>query len=236
MTDRGPAEWAQGERGQGERGQDERTGTGRRSGGRRSTERARNPGRGRFGASVEESRRGGSTDTDPVETGRTIALRQLEVRDRSRRELADTLRRRGVPDSAATEVLASLARVDLVDDARFARTWVDQRRQSRGLARRALAYELARKGVTPEDSGAALAGVDEAGEQALADQVARRRASGLARLPPELALRRLAGHLARKGFPAATAMRAATAALAVEVDGVTETDAVTETARRGPRP
>jgi regulatory protein len=152
--------------------------------------------------------------------GRTIALRQLEVRDRSRQELSQVLRRRGVPDDAATEVLDSLVRVELIDDARFARLWVEQRRESRGLARRALAQELARKGVAVADSGAVLGDLDDSDEQELADRVARRRARALAGLPPEVALRRLAGHLERKGYSAGTSMRAATAALAIDADGI----------------
>ena len=49
-----------------------------------------------------------------------ICLRLLDQRARSRAELADALRRRGVPDDAATRVLDRFVEVGLIDDAALA--------------------------------------------------------------------------------------------------------------------
>jgi len=57
------------------------------------------------------------------------------------------------------------------------------------------------------------AGIDE---QAVADQLAVTRTSRLAGLEPHVAFKRLAGFLARRGYPPEVARRAARRALALE--------------------
>jgi hypothetical protein len=49
-----------------------------------------------------------------------ICLRLLTARPRSRAELADALRRRGIPDEVSEPVLDRLSEVGLVNDAAFA--------------------------------------------------------------------------------------------------------------------
>src|SRR5580704_5358664 len=95
-------------------------------------------------------------DADPEGVARQICLRMLTAAPRTQAQLADALRRRGVPEDAATAVLARFAEVKLIDDAMFARAWVDSRHYSRGLASRALGAELRQRGVPPEDIEAAL--------------------------------------------------------------------------------
>ncbi len=162
---------------------------------------------------------------DPVEAARAIALRQLEVRERSRHELAGTLQRRGVPDDVAAEVLDGLTRVELLDDARFARSWVESRRRTKGLSHRMLAVELMRKGISRSDAEEALGEVDEAHEQLLARRVADRKVGVLGSAAPEVVMRRVAGQLARKGYGAAMAFGTAVAAVrAATSSGADEQD------------
>lgn len=142
-----------------------------------------------------------------------MALRQLEVRERSRHELAETLRRRGVSDEVAAEVLDSLTRVELLDDARFAQSWVESRRRTKGLSRRMLAVELMRKGISQADAAEALGEVDDEHEQLLARRVADRKVGALSAVAPEVVVRRVAGQLARKGYGAAVAFGTAGAAV-----------------------
>src|SRR5262249_23857501 len=57
---------------------------------------------------------------DPESVARAICLRLLAQRARTRAELAQALRRRGVPDGAAGSVLDRFAEVGLIDDAALA--------------------------------------------------------------------------------------------------------------------
>ena len=95
-------------------------------------------------------------EADPEAVARQICLRLLTVAPRTQAQLADALRRRGVPDDAAAAVLTRFAEVKLIDDAMFARAWVDSRHHGRGLASRALGAELRQRGVPQDDIQAAL--------------------------------------------------------------------------------
>lgn len=87
---------------------------------------------------------------------RERALRILGYRERSSTELASKLRADGyTPDVVAT-VVARFTEVQLLDDARFAASFV-RMREARGLGSRRIAQELARKGITGDEADALLA-------------------------------------------------------------------------------
>lgn len=137
---------------------------------------------------------------------RRILLDQLTGRARSRHELAGKLRGRGVPEELAERLLDRFTEVGLVDDAAFARQWVETRQAGRGLARRALAEELRRKGLDPDVTREALDAIDPAEEEAAARTLVRKRLPSLARADQATATRRLVAMLARKGYSADLAL------------------------------
>ena len=107
----------------------------------------------------------------------------------------------------ATRLLDRFEEVGLVDDQAFARAWVQSRQPGKGLARRALAQELRRKGVDDETAGLALDEVDPEDEVETARALVRRKLRTVARLDRDVAVRRLSGMLARKGYPAGVCFR-----------------------------
>jgi regulatory protein len=166
-----------------------------------------------------------SEQADPVEVARTICLRQLTAAPRTRAQLAAALSRRGVPDDAATAVLDRLTEVGLVDDGAYARAWVDSRHRGRGLGRRALAHELRTRGVGGEEAAAALDALDPDVELATARMLVDRRLRSLRGVDRIARARRLAGMLARKGYPPGLVSRVVTEALAAEAAGDADADA-----------
>jgi regulatory protein len=144
-------------------------------------------------------------DADPESVARTILLDALTGQARSRRELRDKLAKKGVPDELAERLLDRFGEVGLVDDEAFARSWVESRQRSRGLARRALAQELRRKGIDDESARAALDDLDPAQEEQAARELVRKKLRSLRGVDHATATRRLAGLLARKGYPAGLA-------------------------------
>ena len=157
-----------------------------------------------------------SADADPVEVARAICLRQLTAGPRSRAQLSSALARRNVPADAAEAVLDRFAEVGLVDDAEFARAWVESRHLGRGLSRRALEHELHSRGVAASDRAAALAAVDAESEEVAARQLVDRRLHATRGLDPAARTRRLVGMLARKGYPSGVALRVVRDALGSE--------------------
>lgn len=138
---------------------------------------------------------------DPDEVARAICLQQLTRRARSRAELAAVLRRRGVPDAAATRVLDRFTEVGLVDDAALSCTVAGAQHRERGLARRAVAVSLRRRGFEDTVVATALAEIDGEAERARACELVTRRQRTLAGLAPQVQARRLVALLARKGYP-----------------------------------
>ena len=153
---------------------------------------------------------------DPVEAARQICLNQLEHAPRTRAQLQEVLQRRGVEDDIAEQVLSRFAEVGMIDDALFAQMWVTSRHRGKGLARRALSQELRRKGVGDQEVAEALAALDPDVELATARALVDRRLRTTRGLETQVRVRRLAGLLARKGYPAGTAFRVVKEALAAE--------------------
>jgi regulatory protein len=137
---------------------------------------------------------------DPETVARNICLRALTGTAKTRKQLAELLAKRGIPDDAATTVLDRFTEVGLIDDAAYARAWVNSRQAGRGLARRALGAELRAKGVDPEVTAAALEEVDPQDEWDAARRLVARRLPSMQRLDRQTAERRLVGMLARKGY------------------------------------
>jgi regulatory protein len=146
-------------------------------------------------------------DADPEAVARKILLDQLTGQPRSRAELRSKLAKRRVPTEIAERLLDRFADVGLVDDAAFARAWVQSRQPGKGLARRALAQELRRKGVDDEVARTALDEVNPEEETEAARLLVRRRLRSTTGLTRDTAVRRLTGMLARKGYPAGLCFR-----------------------------
>jgi regulatory protein len=138
---------------------------------------------------------------DPETRAREICLRLLTAEPRTRAQLAQALRRRGVPDEAAESVLSRFADAGLINDAAFARAWVESRHHSRGLSRRSLSAELKRRGVDSEEIREAVDTLDSEQEAATARRLVEQKLASTRGQPPEARARRVAGMLARKGYP-----------------------------------
>ncbi|KQV69726.1 hypothetical protein ASC64_07795 [Nocardioides sp. Root122] len=153
-------------------------------------------------------------EADPEAVARKILLDTLTGQARTRQELADKLAKRGVPDDLAATLLDRFTEVGLIDDAAFARQWVESRHRSRGLAPRALKQELRRKGVGDDDAAEALEQIDEADQRDAARALVDKKLRSMRGLEPQVATRRLAGLLARKGYAAGLAFSVVREALA----------------------
>ncbi|MFD5692892.1 recombination regulator RecX [Streptomyces rubiginosohelvolus] len=178
--------------------------------GRRARSGARSSG------SPSSSRAEKGEPRDPVEQARNICLRLLTGTPRTRKQLADALRKREIPDEAAEEVLARFEDVGLIDDAAFAGAWVESRHHGRGLARRALVRELRTKGVDSAVIDEAVGQLDPDQEEETARELVARKLRSTRGLDRDKRLRRLAGMLARKGYGEGMALRVVRQALEEE--------------------
>ncbi|AGS72206.1 recombination regulator RecX [Streptomyces collinus] len=158
----------------------------------------------------------GESSGDPAERARAICLRLLTGTPRTRKQLADALRKREIPEDVAEEVLSRFEEVGLIDDGAFADAWVESRHHGRGLARRALARELRTKGVDSALIDEAVGQLDSEQEEATARELVARKLRSTRGLDRDKRLRRLAGMLARKGYSEGLALRIVRQALEEE--------------------
>ncbi|MFJ3641115.1 recombination regulator RecX [Streptomyces sp. NPDC090108] len=158
----------------------------------------------------------GESSGDPAERARAICLRLLTGTPRTRKQLADALRKREIPEEVAEEVLSRFEEVGLIDDSAFADAWVESRHHGRGLARRALARELRTKGVESTVIDEAVAQLDSEQEEETARDLVARKLRATRGLDRDKRIRRLAGMLARKGYPEGMALRVVRRALEEE--------------------
>jgi regulatory protein len=127
------------------------------------------------------------------------ALVFLSYRPRSEKEVRDRLRRGGFEQDAIEHAIARLHEWRYLDDADFARRWVENRSTHRPRGRRLLQQELRHKGIAGDTARDAIddADLDEIGA---AEALARRRLPAYAGDEPAAIRRRLGAYLARRGY------------------------------------
>lgn len=155
----------------------------------------------RVGDIIDDARHERLSHAADAEAAFRTALRALEGRAYARTDLARRLVRKGHPRGAVDGAMERAASLGLLDDAAFARTYVETR-SARGRGPARLVRDLMVMGVERSLIDGAIAahwpdGLDEA-EVPLA--LLTRRAAQLADLPPAVRRRRLLAYLARRGY------------------------------------
>lgn len=148
-------------------------------------------GRGISDAEIEKYKEG-----DSYQKCMDKAFRFLSYRMRSEKEMQDKLLEK-YDEATVKKALKRLRGLKFVNDNEFARTWVESRKIGRG--KRALAFELSRKGVAKEIVEEALEGLsgDDEFESAL-DLVKKK--SKYKNLDRSEAYQKIGGFLSRRGY------------------------------------
>lgn len=143
-----------------------------------------------------------SSDPSSEETAKARAsvFRQLKIRHRSEKEIRTKLLDKKFSVPIIEETVRYFKALDLIDDQRFARAWI-QSRLKKPFGVKRIRLELKDKGIHKDIIADEL-------ERATADypqeeivlQLARRRQQKYLRLPVEKRKRRIFEYLARRGF------------------------------------
>jgi len=131
---------------------------------------------------------------------RNVLLHQLARSAKSTSQLRKILEQREIDSEIAEKVIERFTEVGLIDDAAYAETIVNSRRNYKGLAKSAIKRELNEKGVSQELVEEAISGITAEDDFESAKQLATRRFRQMAHLDKEVRTRRLAGYLQRKGY------------------------------------
>ena len=129
-----------------------------------------------------------------------IAQNALVARAKSKGEILAHLKKRGVADEVANATIYKLTQNGLIDDAEFAKAWVQSRHNAKKLSKRIIAGELRTRGVDQNFIDEALDEIDEEAEYRTAFGLAMKKYSTISRMEPEVQIRRIQSLLQRKGF------------------------------------
>ncbi len=147
--------------------------------------------------------------SDNYDRAKQSALRLLEIRPRSLRELTDRLRQKAYDSTTISAVCARLSEAGLIDDHAFATYLVEQRMRTASRGSGAIQRDLYKHGIT-KDAISTLSQQHDIGASD-ADHAllyARKLANRLRGLDKVTYTRRLSGVLLRRGYPM-SAVRAA---------------------------
>lgn len=126
-------------------------------------------------------------------------LRFAMVRPRSEKEITDYFRRKKVHDSLHEGLFEKLRHFELIDDAKFAKWWIDQRANFKPKPKRILIQELRIKGIDKEIIDEIL--VEEVvDEEKMARELLEKKMYKWKNLEPRIARQKMSQYLAGKGF------------------------------------
>ncbi len=132
------------------------------------------------------------------------AVEALARSARSTKDLARWLAKREHPADEIDAAIAKLTERGMLNDATYALAFARSRALGRGMSRRRIQAELARRGVAKDLAEAAIAEVmtdENVDERAMVEAAGARKFRSLQKLEPDIQRRRLYGFLARKGYP-----------------------------------
>ena len=136
-------------------------------------------------------------ETQARHSALATAMRKLAYGPRSEYEVRQALARKRTRADIVAETVTRLRELRLLDDADFARTYVEQRDRISPRGRRLLRAELSARGIDRKAADEHLSELDEADG---AYRAATRRARSMAALDYPAFQRRLGDHLLRRGF------------------------------------
>lgn len=134
---------------------------------------------------------------DEKEKALQRALNLISYRPRSEAEVQNNLKKHQIPEETIHAVVTRLRETGILDDQKFAETWIENRATFRPRSRLALRMELKQKGVNQEIIEEALAHVSDE-EQAY--EAGQKKARQLRNKEEQEFKRKLFGFLARRGF------------------------------------
>jgi regulatory protein len=151
------------------------------------------------GAHLDQEQLDAILARDAVDRAVSAAMRALDQRMQSSKELRTRLMRKGFEPAAIDAALVKLTEWGYLNDERFAELWIENRLAHRPRGKRMLEQELRQKGIDREIVQDTVASM-EIDDRAAALELATKRLNSVRGLPPDEQKKKLTGILARRGF------------------------------------
>ena len=133
---------------------------------------------------------------DITEEAFGTAVKYISYRPRTEQETRKRLLKR-YANSTVEAAITKCYKNDLLDDQKFSEMWIESRTNSRPKSAYMIKRELITKGVSKQIAEEVIQSVDD-NENALS--AANKKTRSISHLPKDQFIRKLMGHLLRKGF------------------------------------
>jgi regulatory protein len=137
-------------------------------------------------------------EKDSKEQTLQAALKLIDYRARTEKEVRDKLSKKGFESANIEDVISKLRENRMLADGEFAESWVENRNQFHPRSQRLMKYELRNKGIGEDQIEEALK--NSAGDDALALMAANKVSNRFKELDWQEFQKKLMAYLLRKGF------------------------------------
>ena len=141
-----------------------------------------------------------SKELSEAQKATSAALKFLAARPRSVSEMVKKLKLKEYPAAVIEEAVETLKKQGLLDDEKFAKTFVNSSVYSRSAGTRKLKFDLKQKGVSQEIIERAIGGLQDTDETEMARELVAKRYHLMTGVSEEAKKRRIFGFLQRRGF------------------------------------
>lgn len=139
-----------------------------------------------------------------------LALRYLQYRPRSTKEIRDYLTKKKAPVAQIDTIIAKLQEQKFLNDKEFAQMWVRTRAALKPTGKHLLKVELIKKGISTEiiDSVIAQSQEESGTDLEMAKILLKKKKDKFKNLPREKLFKKAGGFLQRRGFDYETIKKA----------------------------
>ena len=136
-----------------------------------------------------------------IEKARSYVLWLLTIRQRSKKEISDKLKRKDYGEEIIKNIIRELEKSGLIDDRKFSLSWVKSRLETKPAGKNLLKRELLSKGIDRNLADEIIGEVFSVeNEEEIAYNLANKRWKQYSKLDKIVGARRLYSFLARRGF------------------------------------
>jgi len=148
-------------------------------------------------------------EIDQNQIAKQVLLRRLSNAPRTRKELAQDLKKKNIEEDVAQVALDRFEELGLINDQTFSDNFVSNTHQRRKLGKKALKQQLRSKGVSEEIANQAVSQISETDEFQAALALALKKMRSIQHDDPQSQIRKIVGLLARKGYSAGLSFQVA---------------------------
>ena len=160
-------------------------------------------------------------EIDQNQIAKQVLLRRLSNAPRTRKELAQDLKKKKIEEDVAQAALDRFEELGLINDRTFSENFVSTTHERRKLGKKALKQQLRTKGVSEEIANQAISQITEDDEFKAALALALKKIRSIQQDDPQGQIRKIVGLLARKGYSPSLSFQVAKEVINDFPDGLT---------------